>query len=103
MAPLYAAKLPDHGGDARRRSSMEYRWRRSRQSGKLAYEAHRREGEGIIAMIAPHPRPKSSVFVVKLKARTKDDGSIRSLRWLLKRLLRGHRLICVSVTEERAA
>jgi hypothetical protein len=54
-------------------------------------------------MTAPHPRPKSSVFVVKLKARTKDDGSIRSLRWLLKRLLRGHRLICVSVTEERAA
>jgi hypothetical protein len=47
------------------------------------------------------PRPKSPVFVIRLRA-AKDDGSIRSLRWLLKRLLRGHQLVCVSVSEERA-
>jgi hypothetical protein len=41
--------------------------------------------------------------VVKLRARTKDDGTVRSSRWLLKRLLRDHRLFCVSVSEERAA
>jgi hypothetical protein len=44
---------------------------------------------------------EAPVFVIKLRARTKDDGSIRSLRWLLKRLLRGHQLVCVSVSEER--
>ena len=65
----------------------------------MAHQAHRREGEGIMTA----PRPKSPVFVIKLRARTKDDGSIRSLRWLLKRLLRGHQLVCVSVSEERAA
>ena len=36
--------------------------------------------------------------VVKLRARTKDDGTVR-----LKRLLRDHQLVCVSVSEERAA
>ena len=65
----------------------------------MAHEARRREGEGIMTA----PRPKSPVFVIKLRARTKDGGSIRSLRWLLKRLLRGHQLVCVSVSEERAA
>lgn len=41
------------------------------------------------------------VFVVKLRARPGVDGA-RSLRWILKRLLRGHQLRCVSVSEERA-
>ena len=41
--------------------------------------------------------------MVKLRARTKDDGTVRYLRWLLKRLLRDHQLVCVSVSEERGA
>ena len=64
----------------------------------MAQQAHRHEAEGSVAMIAS--RPESSVFVIKLRART-GDGGIRSLRWLLKRLLRGHQLVCVSVSEER--
>jgi hypothetical protein len=50
----------------------------------------------------PQSSQKSPVFVIKLRARP-GIGSIRSLRWLLKRLLRGHQLVCVSVSEERAA
>jgi hypothetical protein len=48
-----------------------------------------------------HAAP-SPVFVIKLRARPGDDG-IRSLRAILKTLLRRHRLVCVDAREERAA
>jgi hypothetical protein len=45
---------------------------------------------------------KQPVYLIKVQGQPGRDG-IRSLRWLLKRLLRGHQLVCVSVSEERAA
>jgi hypothetical protein len=44
---------------------------------------------------------QAPVYLIRLQGQPGDDG-IRSLRWLLKRLLRGHQLVCVSVSEERA-
>jgi hypothetical protein len=42
-----------------------------------------------------------TVFVVKLRSRRTEAENVRILRWILKRLLRGYRLRCVSITEER--
>jgi hypothetical protein len=48
-----------------------------------------------------HPnRQPATAFVIKLRARPGVDG-VRPLRWILKRLLRGYQLRCVSVSEER--
>ena len=48
-------------------------------------------------------RPRRRIFVVKLRScRTEADNVLRILRWILKQLLRGHRLRCVSIAEERA-
>jgi hypothetical protein len=40
------------------------------------------------------------IFVLRLKA--PRDGAIRKLRFLLKRLLRGYGLRCLSVEEEKS-
>jgi hypothetical protein len=50
-------------------------------------------------MTRPRRRP-STVFVIKLRVRPGADD-IRSLRWILKRLLRGYWLRCVSISEKR--
>ena len=83
--PLILAALPNRAPPTRRKVSA---WRMERKSvnGGTRRQASR----------------EGPVLVVKLRARTKDDGTVRSLRWLLKRLLRDHRLVCVSVSEERA-
>jgi hypothetical protein len=47
-------------------------------------------------------RSKGPVFVIRLRGRPGADG-IRSLRAILKNLLRHHRLRCISIGEERAA
>jgi hypothetical protein len=47
------------------------------------------------------PRPKAPLYVVKLRGRSGADN-VRDLRWLLKVLLRRHRLKCVDVREEGA-
>ena len=49
----------------------------------------------------PRRRRPPTVFVVKLRSNQPDSTNIRSLRWILKRLLRGYRLRCLSITEER--
>jgi hypothetical protein len=59
----------------------------------MADQAHRHEA-GVM-------RPKSPVFVIRLRARPGSDG-IRSLRAILKTLLRRHRLVCVDAREERS-
>ena len=41
------------------------------------------------------------VFVLRLKA-PRDSSGIRKLRFLLKRLLRGYGLRCLSVEEEKS-
>ena len=43
-----------------------------------------------------------TVFVVKLHSCRTEADNVRILRWFLKRLLRGYRLRCVSITQERA-
>jgi hypothetical protein len=53
--------------------------------------------------VAPRrPRPKGSIYIVRLRGRSGADN-IRELRWLLKVLLRRHRIRCLSVHEESAA
>jgi hypothetical protein len=44
-------------------------------------------------------RLPAPIFVIKLRARPGADG-IRSLRAILKALLRRHRLVCVDAREE---
>jgi len=41
-----------------------------------------------------------TVFVVKLHSCRTEADNVRILRWILKRLLRGYRLRCVSIHEE---
>jgi hypothetical protein len=48
-------------------------------------------------------RQPSTVFVVKLRSRRTEADNIRILRWILKRLLRGFQMRCVSVHEERGS
>ena len=42
-----------------------------------------------------------TVFVIKLRTGRPGPGNVRVLRWILKRLLRGYQLRCVSAREER--
>ena len=47
-------------------------------------------------------RRPPTVFVVKLRSCRAEADNVRVLRWILKRLLRGYQLRCVSITQERA-
>ena len=49
----------------------------------------------------PSRRRHPTVFVIKLRGGRTEADNVRALRWILKRLLRGYRLRCVSITEER--
>ena len=49
----------------------------------------------------PRRRRPPTVYVVKLRSRRAEAENVRALRWILKRLLRGYRLRCVSISEER--
>ena len=53
------------------------------------------------AASATPPTPPTA-FVVKLRSCRTEADNVRTLRWILKRLLRGYRLRCVSISEERA-
>jgi hypothetical protein len=44
---------------------------------------------------------RETIYVLKLKA-PRDNSGIRKLRFLLKRLLRGYGLRCLSVEEEKS-
>jgi hypothetical protein len=44
---------------------------------------------------------ESRIFVLRLRA-PRDSSGIRKLRFLLKRLLRGYGLRCLSVEEEKS-
>jgi hypothetical protein len=57
-----------------------------------------------IAATAPRrARPQAPIYTIKLRGRSSGPDDIRSLRAILKTLLRRHRLRCVSVSEEGAA
>jgi hypothetical protein len=51
----------------------------------------------------PANRQPATVFVIKLHSNRPAADNVRSLKWLLKRLLRGHQLRCVDACEERSA
>ena len=53
------------------------------------------------ALLRRSRRPPT-VFVVKLRSCRTEADNVRILRWILKRLLHGYRLRCVSITQERA-
>jgi hypothetical protein len=48
----------------------------------------------------PREADRGPIFVIELQARPSADG-FRSLRQILKRLLRGHHLRCVALREEQ--
>ena len=44
-------------------------------------------------------RGQGRIFVLTLRAKSDDKSTLRELRWVLKALLRAHKLRCVDIRE----
>ena len=49
--------------------------------------------------IVGQERGQGRIFILTLRAASDDQSTIRELRWVLKALLRQHRLTCTSIQE----